>query len=158
QFDLGEITGMGLLGFGLTIIFFSFFADLLGYGTLMVIAFLLHVLAALTTLAAPFLFDQPAKPIDLGLFSFGVGGKAGALSALCLGQLPFSLGNGPCEAVITPLPATLFPKNKTHWLNILHAGWPAGLVLGALVALVLRQIPGIGWMIKWSIVLVPMLL
>src|SRR5262249_54439813 len=105
-----------------------------------------------------FLFDQPAKTIDLGLFSFGVGGKAGAFSALYLGQLLFSLGNGTCEAVINPLTATLFPKNKTHWLNILHAGWPAGLVLGALVALVLRQIPGIGWMIKWSIVLVPMLL
>ena len=38
----------------------------------------------------------------------------------------FSLGNGTCEAVINPLTATLFPKNKTHWLNILHAGWPGG--------------------------------
>jgi MFS family permease len=158
QFDLGEITGMGLLGFGLTIIFFSFFADILGYGTLMIIAFLLHVAAALTTLAAPFLFDQPAKTIDLGLFSFGLGGKAGAFSALYLGQLFFSLGNGTCEAVINPLTATLFPKNKTHWLNILHAGWPGGLVLGALAALVLRQIPGVGWTIKWAIVLAPMLI
>jgi MFS family permease len=158
QFDLGAITGMGLLGFGLTIIFFSFFADLLGYGTLMVIAFLLHVAAALTTLAAPYLFDQPAKTIDLGFMSFGLGGKAGAYSALYLGQLLFSLGNGTCEAVINPLTATLFPKNKTHWLNILHAGWPGGLVLGALVALVLRQVPSIGWPIKWSIVLAPMIL
>jgi MFS family permease len=158
QFDLGEITGMGLLGFGLTIIFFSFFADILGYGTLMVIAFLLHVAAALTTLAAPILFDRPAGSIDLGLFSIGTGGKAGAFSALYLGQLFFSLGNGTCEAVINPLTATLFPKNKTHWLNILHAGWPAGLVLGALAALLLRQIPGVGWTIKWAIVLAPMLI
>jgi MFS family permease len=158
QFDLGEITGMGLLGFGLTIIFFSFCADLVGYGWLMVIAFLLHVLAALTTLAAPFLFAQPARTIDLGLFSFGLGGKAGAFSALYLGQLFFSLGNGTCEAVINPLTATLFPKNKTHWLNILHAGWPGGLVLGALVALVLRQVPGVGWTIKWAVVLAPMLI
>ena len=42
QTELGEITGMGLMGFGLTIIFFSFFADLVGYGKLMVVAFLLH--------------------------------------------------------------------------------------------------------------------
>src|SRR5262245_54707119 len=84
QFDLGEITGMGLLGFGVTIIFFSFFADILGYGSLMVIAFLFHILAALTTLAAPFLFAQPAQTIDLGIFSCGLGGKAGAFSALYL--------------------------------------------------------------------------
>jgi MFS family permease len=149
---------MGLLGFGLTIIFFSFFADLLGYGTLMVVAFLLHVAAALTTLAAPLLYNRPPETLDLGFMSFGLGGKAGAFTALYLGQLFFSLGNGTCEAVINPLTATLFPKNKTHWLNILHAGWPGGLVLGALVALVLRQVPGIGWPIKWAIVLAPMIL
>src|SRR5205809_5469131 len=61
QFDLGEITGMGLLGFGLTIIFFSFFADVLGYGKLMVIAFLLHVAAVVATLAAPLAFQQFGK-------------------------------------------------------------------------------------------------
>src|SRR5712692_3856928 len=54
QTELGEITGMGLMGFGLTIIFFSFFADVVGYGKLMIIAFLLHTVAVLTTLAAPF--------------------------------------------------------------------------------------------------------
>src|SRR5436190_543636 len=32
-----------------------------------------------------------------------------------------------------PLVATLFPQNRTHYLNILHASWPAGLVLGGMV-------------------------
>jgi MFS family permease len=45
----------------------------------------------------------------------------------------FSLANGLCEAVINPLVATLFPKQKTHYLNILHAGWPGGIVLGGLL-------------------------
>ena len=49
---------------------------------------------------------------------------------LNLGMWLFALGNGTCEAVINPLTATLFPRNKTHWLNILHAGWPGGLILG----------------------------
>lgn len=143
QFDLGEITGMGLLGFGLTIIFFSFFADLVGYGKLMVIAFLLHVAAVALTLAAPFAFEHY--------------GKAAAFRCLYYGAFSFSLANGTCEAVINPLTATLFPKNKTHWLNILHAGWPAGLVLGALVGLLLNQI-GVGWQVKWAIVITPMIL
>jgi MFS family permease len=146
QTELGEITGMGLMGFGLTIIFFSFFADLVGYGTLMVIAFLLHVTAVLTTLAAPLAFQTAS-------------GKMGAYWCLYIGQFAFSLGNGTCEAVINPLTATLFPRNRTHWLNILHAGWPGGLVLGALVGLVCNQIPGgVGWTVRWGIVLTPMLL
>jgi MFS family permease len=31
--------------------------------------------------------------------------------------------------------ATIYRDNKTHWLNILHAGWPGGLVLGGLLAI-----------------------
>ena len=45
-----------------------------------------------------------------------------------------SLANGMCEAAINPLVATLYPKQKTHYLNILHAGWPGGLILGGLLA------------------------
>src|SRR5713226_6103434 len=93
QTELGEITGMGLMGFGLTIIFFSFFADIVGYGKLMVIAFLLHAASVFVTLAAPFLFD-------------GAYGKAGAYWSLWIGQFCFSLANGTCEAVINPLTAT----------------------------------------------------
>ena len=40
-----------------------------------------------------------------------------------------------CEAAINPLVATLYPNQKTHYLNILHAGWPGGLVLGGAVEL-----------------------
>ena len=127
QTQLGEITGMGLMGFGLTIIFFSFFADVVGYGKLMVIAFLLHVASVVVTLVAPFA-SQTAY------------GKDGAYWSLYIGQLCFSLANGTCEAVINPLTATLFPRNKTHWLNILHAAWPGGLVLGALCGLALNQV------------------
>jgi MFS family permease len=144
QTDLGEITGQGLVGFGFTIIFFSFFADIVGYGWLMLIAFVLHVTSAVTTLAAPLAFAQFGQP--------------GAYWCLYLGALSFSLANGTCEAVINPLTASLFPRNKTHWLNILHAGWPGGLVLGALVGLLFNQLGIKAWEIRWAIVLAPMLL
>lgn len=149
QTELGLITGQPLLAFGLTIILFSFFSDLFGYGTLMIIAFLFHALSIALTLAAPFAFQSY--------------GKEGAYWCLCLGAWSFSFGNGTCEAVINPLTAALFPQNKTHWLNILHAGWPGGLVLGALVNLGLNQLPNfgyasVGWQVRWGIVLAPMLL
>jgi MFS family permease len=144
QTELGEITGWGLAGFGVTIIFFSFFADLVGYGPLMVIAFLLHILTVALTLAAPYAYD--------------VYGKVWAFRCLFYGQLAFSLANGTCEAVINPLTASLFPTNKTHWLNILHAGWPGGLVLGALVEWIVDQAGGARWQVRWAIILAPMLM
>src|SRR5262249_10575822 len=53
---LGGITGGGLVGFGITIIVLSFVADRIGYGPLMVLAFLLHVSSAVVTLAATPIF------------------------------------------------------------------------------------------------------
>ncbi len=149
QTELGLITGQGLAAFGFTIIFFSFFSDLFGYGILMIIAFGFHALSIALTLAAPFAFQEY--------------GKDGAYWCLYLGAWSFSFGNGTCEAVINPLTAALFPRNKTHWLNILHAGWPGGLVLGALVNLGLNQLPElgfkeVGWQVRWGIVLAPMCL
>ncbi|MCH7920506.1 MAG: hypothetical protein IIC50_21310, partial [Planctomycetes bacterium] len=47
-------------------------------------------------------------------------------------------------AVANPLVATLFPKNKMHYLNILHASWPAGMVLGGMVGWFLGD-EGLGW-------------
>lgn len=141
QGELGGITGFGLVGFGFTIIFFSFFADRWGYGPLMAIAFLLHASSVVVTLAA--------TPVYLAM------GKTACYYCLAAGGLLFSLANGTCEAVINPLTATLYPKAKTHWLNILHAGWPGGLILGAVLGLVLG---GVRWEIQIAMYLVPTLI
>ncbi len=150
NFELGTITGGGLIGFGFTIIFFSFLADKLGYGKLMLIAFIFHLSSALVTLAA--------TPV------YQAYGKDAAYWCLFVGMFLFSLGNGTCEAVINPLTATLYPKSKTHWLNILHAGWPGGLILGALLGLLFNEIgklpgvDGVPWEVQMSVFLVPTLL
>src|SRR5207247_7357849 len=70
-------------------------------------------------------------------------------------MLLFALGTRTCESVINPLTATLYPKEKTHWLNILHAGWPGGLILGALLGLMFKAIGGIRWEIQISMFLLP---
>ena len=44
----------------------------------------------------------------------------------------FAYANGTLEAVANPLVATLYPNNL-HYLNILHASWPAGLVIGGAI-------------------------
>lgn len=118
--DLGIITGFGLTGFGFTIIGCSLIADRIGYKPLMVLAFLLHASSAVVIMAA--------APVA------GAFGNRGAFWSLCIGNFMFSLANGVCESVINPLVATLYPKQKTHYLNILHAGWPGGLVAGTVLA------------------------
>src|SRR5438093_8266558 len=130
QVELGRITGGGLTGFGITIIFFSFFADRVGYGPLMAIAFALHFLSAVVTLAA--------TPVFHAL------GKDAAYQCLYWGMFLFALGNGTCESVVNPLTATLFPKQKTHWLNILHAGWPGGVIAGAFLRGVCKTVRHVG--------------
>jgi MFS family permease len=144
QTELGAITGGGLTGFGVTIIVLSFIADRIGYGILMLLAFLFHLSSAIVTLSATFAFEKY--------------GKEGAFYCLNIGMWLFALGNGTCEAVINPLTATMFPKNKTHWLNILHAGWPAGLILGAILGLVFEKIGGVSWEVQIGIFLVPTLI
>ncbi|MEM1296299.1 MAG: hypothetical protein AAGH89_13105 [Verrucomicrobiota bacterium] len=71
------------------------------------------------------------------------------------GMFVFALANGVLEAVSNPLVATLYPTKRTHYLNILHASWPAGLVLGAAVGWFLDEGLGLGWKLQLSLYLIP---
>jgi MFS family permease len=139
--ELGDITGMGLVGFGLVILLSSFIADKVGYGKLMVSAFLIHFISAALTLSAGLAFKS--------------GGKDAAYQFLYWGQFLFAVGNGVCEAVVNPLTAALFPRNKTHYLNILHAGWPAGLILGGLIGIGMASQP---WQVQMGMFLIPVVI
>src|ERR1700761_8143895 len=59
--DLGAITGGGLTGFGVVIVVCSLVADRIGYGPLMITAFVLHFLSAVVYLAAPAAFHSGGK-------------------------------------------------------------------------------------------------
>src|SRR5262245_60192561 len=89
QTELGTITGGGLFLFGAAIIILSFFADVIGYGKLMALGFLLHTSSAVVTFSATWAFNEM--------------GKEYAFWFLNVGMYLFALGNGACEAVINPL-------------------------------------------------------
>ena len=64
--------------------------------------------------------------------TFAASTPAATPTTACIwGMFIFAFANGTLEAVANPLVATLFPENRTHYLNILHASWPAGMVLGS---------------------------
>ena len=108
---MGDISGMGFNGFCFGIIIGGIICDKVGYGKLVVAAFLLHILSAVVTFA-------PQPGMD----------KLTVERLLTWGSFIFAMANGVLEAVANPLVATLFFRNRTHYLNILHASWPAGLV------------------------------
>ena len=134
--QVGLIGGAGFSGFCFGIIVGGVVVDKIGYGKLVATAFALHVLSAIVTLS-------PAPDVS----------QATAFNLLFCGSFIFALANGTLEAVANPLIATIYPKNRTHYLNILHASWPAGMILGALITLFLGD--SLGWKTKLGMYLIP---
>ncbi len=149
QTELGQITGGGFVGFGLVILVASAFLDRYGYKPFLMGAGVLHVLSVVVAIAATVIYNGS---IDTDP-EFA---RAAAYFCLFWGVFIFAVANGICEAVINPLVATLYPKEKTHYLNILHAGWPAGLICGSLLGIGL--IGRVRWEIVLALYLVPTLI
>ncbi len=134
--QVGLIGGAGFSGFCFGIIFGGIVVDKIGYGKLVTTAFFLHVLSAIVTLS-------PVPDVS----------QATAFNLLFCGSFIFALANGTLEAVANPLIATIYPQNRTHYLNILHASWPAGMILGALITLFLGDT--LSWKVKLGLYLIP---
>ncbi len=133
--QLGAIGGAGFSGFCFGIIIGGVLCDKIGYGKLVATAFVLHVLSAVVT--------------------FGASTPENAYNMLYWGMFLFALANGCLEAVANPLVATLFPEKRTHYLNILHASWPAGLILGGILGWILDDRMKLDWKIQLSLYLIP---
>ena len=135
----GVISGVGLYPFAISIILFSLIVDRIGYGTAMAIAFAGHLTSTVLTIFAP---------------SFQV---------LYVATFIYALSNGIVESAINPVVATIYKDNKTHWLNVLHAGWPGGLLLGGLLAIAVMKVggsigdalPGRLWQWQMAVLLLP---
>ena len=134
--QLGAIGGAGFSGFCFGIIIGGIVVDKIGYGKLVAVALLGHILSAFVT--------------------FGASTPQNAYDFLYWGMFIFAFANGTLEAVANPLVATIFPKQRTHYLNILHASWPLGMVVGALASYALGANGlGLGWKGQLSFYLVP---
>src|SRR6187401_691851 len=133
--QLGAIGGAGFSGFCFGIIVGGGIVDKIGYGKLVILAFVLHVLSAFVT--------------------FGATGPDNAYNMLFWGMFIFSYANGTLEAVANPLVPTLFPHNRTHYLNILHASWPLGMIIGAILGWVLDDKMQVHWKYQLALYLIP---
>ncbi len=136
---LGSALGIAFLGFAFTVAFGSSLVDFLGMRNILMVCSLSFISGTLLTIFA----DSIAHGADI-------------YWVVWLGMLLNGIGWGASEAVINPLTATLYPDDKTHKLNVLHAWWPGGIIIGGLIGLALGGI-GMSWRIKFAVVLIPAL-
>jgi len=156
--QMGEVLGPAFWGFTLSIIVAGSLVDFLGMRNLLLLAGGGYVGCIFLLLFAP----RPAAPVS-GLFS-----ETGTI-CLYAGMLIMGLSQGLVEAVINPLCATIHSDNKTQKLNVLHAWWPGGLIVGGLTGYFITKAMGLdapgvaaetatlGWQIKLATVLLPAL-
>src|SRR5688500_10624854 len=127
--QIGEIAGVGLWPFAISIVLFSLIIDKVGYKNSMIFALICHISSAVLTYFAD------------------------GYTLLYIATFIMALGNGTVEAVTNPAVASMYPREKTKWLNFLHAGWPTGLILGGVMALFMG--PETDWRLKIILVLLP---
>ncbi|MEY3482475.1 MAG: hypothetical protein RLZ40_518, partial [Actinomycetota bacterium] len=110
-------------------VLFSLVIDRIGYKTAMWFGFVCHMVSLVMTV------------------------NATSYDGLYWANFVVALGNGTVEAYINPVVATQFRNDKSRWLNILHAGWPGGMVVAGLLALSLPE--SMAWQTKMWLLALP---
>ena len=135
--EAGRYRGIQIWPFAVSIILFSLIIDRVGYKFSMIFAAACQIIWAV-----------------MGIWGVSIAGTNPELAKPLLywGGLILALGNGTVEAFINPVVATMYTKDKTKWLTILHAGWPAGLVVAGIITIVLKDA---SWSLKLGVILIP---
>lgn len=133
---IGAALGVAFLGFAITTFIVSPLLDKLGMKLALVGAGVSFLLGVAVTALGQFV------------------GPDWAYRTIWTGMLLMGIGWGFTEGTVNPMTASLYPDDKTHRMNVLHAWWPAGLIIGGLsgYAIGLVQLP---WYISILIVALP---
>lgn len=149
QVQVGELIGAGIWPFAISIILFSLIIDHVGYRKAMFFSFGCYVVYGVMAFMA-YAAISGVTGAELAA------AQAKGYSYLYWGSIILALGNGTVEAFINPVVATLFSREKTKWLNILHAGWPGGLVFGGILTIALGSVASTGdWRIVVGLIFIP---
>ena len=152
--QLGTVTGLAFAGMAIAMALGAFVVDALGMKAILGVAFLCQLTGTVLTIVTPYL----------------AGASPAAFPVLCAANFLVGAGNGLIEIAVNPLAATIYPTEKTHRLNVLHAWWPGGMILGGLATIGLTYAfgaagwatggptPMLAWQVKIALVLVPTVL
>ena len=135
--EVGQFIGIQIWPFAISIIGFSLIIDKVGYKFSMIFAFACQIIWTVMGYMAISSADMDIETRK---------------KLLMAGGFILALGNGTVEAFINPVVATMFTKAKTKWLNILHAGWPGGLVVAGMLVIFMEDNP---WEQKLLLIAIP---
>ncbi len=130
---IGQVIGATFIGFALTLLFGSALVDHLGMKLMLLFAAVGYILGSGIVAIAS------VMPVSDASYWMVYGGF-----------LLTGLGWGAVEAASNPMVTAIYPEEKTHRLNILHAWWPAGIVVGGLLILAIGA-TDIAW--QWSLLI-----
>jgi MFS family permease len=134
---VASVLGVAFLGYAATIAIGSPLLDYIGMGRLLKLSSFLFMMGNGIVVVSPHLTRAPSL-----------------YWVVWAGMLILGLGWGLVETVVNPLAASLYPDEKTHKLNLLHAWWPGGIIIGGLLGLALSQ-AHLNWQIQMAAVMVP---
>ncbi len=134
---VGEALGITFTGFALTLLFGSALVDLIGMKRMLLLSALGYVCGSAGLLVASIMAVGPAVE-----------------TLVLVSLLLTGLGWGAVEAASNPMVAALYPEEKTHRLNILHAWWPAGIVVGGLLGVAISAL-GLDWKLNMLVLMLP---
>ena len=134
---LGIVLGVPFLGFAFTIAIGSPLLDYIGMKWMLPMSGVCFTVGAV-----------------LMIFAGDLASGAGVFDVIWYGAVVTGIGWGLVETVVNPLIAALYPDDKTEKLNVLHAWWPGGLVIGGLFAAFMGS-AGVSWQIQLGLVILP---
>lgn len=145
--QIGLVYGPSFWGFTIAIFICGFLVDTVGLKRSHIISSLGYLLGLAMVLLAP----RPA--LAAGAHVTGIFDTTGT-TMLYLGFLIMGLSQGVVEGVVNPLVATLYQDRKAKRLNMLHAWWPGGMIIGGLLCVLLARFE-VGWQWKLGMLAIP---
>ena len=142
--QLGLIFSPAFWAFTIAIFISGALVDVLGMRRLHILSAIGYVVGVLLVILAP----RPAGPVSSLFDSTGT-------TLVYAGFFIMGLSQGLVEGVINPLIATIYNDRKTRRLNMLHAWWPGGMIIGGLLAYAMTAALNASWELKLSTIMVP---
>jgi len=133
---IGSALGSAFLGFAITLFVTSAFLDTIGMRRMLLGCGVCFVVGT-------------GMIVGAGSLATGMG----IYHLVWAGMLLSGIGWGLAEATINPLTARLYPEETTHRLNLLHAWYPGGLIVGGLSGFFLSS--ALPWQGIMALVFVP---
>jgi MFS family permease len=142
--QMGVIFSPAFYAFALAILCSGALVDIVGMRTIHALSGAGFIAGTGLILLAP----PPGGPVASVFDSVGT-------TMLYAGFFILGMSHGFVEGVINPLMASIYPREKTKRITAVHAWWPAGMILGGLLAVALTKFLSAGWQVKLALIFIP---